>query len=255
MNGRLTGRTALVTGAARGMGASIAARLVGEGAQVLLTDIDDAEGKRTARELEGEYQHLDVTSADDWAAAADTVRQDRGLLDILVNNAGIGSRPTRFDELDLEQHRRLFEVNVHGPFLGMRLLLPLLERSGCASVVNISSIDGLTGVAGMASYAASKHALTGLTRSVALEVGDLGIRVNSVHPGIIETPMVAGVGEARLARLRRTVDRQPTARMGLPEEVAAMTCFLASDDAAYCTGSQFTVDGGHLAGPWRESPA
>ena len=255
MTGRLEGKVALITGAARGQGAAESALFAAEGARVVVTDILDDVGERTAKEVDGEYLHLDVTSRDDWAAAAQAVRELFGRLDVLVNNAGIGSRPGRFDELDPVEHLRLFDVNVHGPFYGMRAMLPLLERGHGASVINVSSIDGLAGVAGMASYAASKHALTGLTRSVAIELGPLGIRVNSIHPGVIETPLVQSVGEARLARLGRTVDRQPLTRMGRSDEVAAMALFLASDEASYCTGGQFTVDGGHLAGPYREPPA
>lgn len=256
MTNRLSDRVALITGAARGMGAATASLLAAEGAQVVLTDVLDDQGKQTAREIGADYLHLDVTDPDDWARAAGTVRDSSGRLDILVNNAGIGSRPGRFDELDPDEYLRLFEVNMHGPYRGLRAMLPLLEQARAgASVVNISSIDGLAGVAGMAGYAASKHALTGFTKSVALELGELGIRVNSVHPGVIGTPLVRSVGEARLARLDRTVGRQPLPRMGTAEEIARMVLFLASDDSAYCTGAQFTVDGGHLAGPWREAPA
>ena len=255
MAGRLLDRIALITGAARGMGAAMAELFAAEGARVLVTDVLDDLGKETARDVGGDYLHLDVTSPDEWARAAETVRESFGRLDVLVNNAGIGTRPGRFDELDPAEHLRLFDVNVHGPYHGLRALLPLLESGDGASVVNISSIDGLAGVAGMASYAASKHALTGFTRSVALELGPLGIRVNSIHPGVIETPLVRSVGEARLARLGRTVGRQPLQRMGTAAEIARMALFLASDDSAYCTGAQFTVDGGHLAGPWREPPA
>jgi 3alpha(or 20beta)-hydroxysteroid dehydrogenase len=250
---RLEGRIALITGAARGMGAATARLFAAEGARVVVTDVLDDLGKETAHAVDGEYLHLDVTAPGEWTAVAEAVEQTHGRLDVLVNNAGIASRPGPFEELDPEEHLRLFAVNVHGPFHGMRALLPLLGPG--SSIVNISSIDGLVGVAGMASYVASKHALTGLTKSVALELGERGIRVNSIHPGVIGTPLVQGVGPERLARLERTVAKQPLARMGLPEEVARLSLFLASDDSAYCTGSQFTVDGGHLAGPWREPPA
>ena len=133
-------------------------------------------------------------------------------------------------------------------------MLPLLEQGHGASVVNISSIDGLAGVAYLASYVATKHAVLGLSRAAALDLGPLGIRVNTIHPGVIETPNVLSRGEAKLARLQRTIDRQPLRRIGQPEEVANMALFLASDEASYCTGSAFTVDGGHLAGPYPEPP-
>ncbi|MER7691994.1 glucose 1-dehydrogenase [Streptomyces sp. NPDC097610] len=255
MTGRLHGRVALITGAARGQGACEAALFAQEGAEVIVTDVLDDLGEATAHSAKGSYLHLDITSTADWGAAADAVRERFGHLDVLVNNAGIApARLGRVDELDIEDHLRLFDVNVHGAFYGIRALLPLLREGHGASVVNVSSIDGLTGVGSMASYVASKHALTGLTRSLAIDLGPLGIRVNSLHPGIIDTPLVRSIGEARSARLARTVGRQPLTRMGRPEEIAALALFLASDESSYCTGAQFTADGGHLAGPYRELP-
>ncbi|MGW2824289.1 SDR family NAD(P)-dependent oxidoreductase [Streptomyces sp. NPDC001443] len=256
MSQRLRGKVALITGSARGQGACEAVRFAQEGAEVVLADVRDVAGERTAAEAKGVYLHLDVTSTSDWSAAADVVHERFGRLDILVNNAGIApARLGGVDQLDVEDHLRLFDVNVHGAFYGIRAMLPLLRRGRGASIVNVSSIDGLTGVGSMASYVASKHALTGLTRSLAIDLGPLGIRVNSLHPGIVDTPLVRSIGEARSARLARTVGRQPLTRMGRPEEIAAMALFLASDEASYCTGAQFTVDGGHLAGPYREPPA
>ncbi|MEV1025188.1 glucose 1-dehydrogenase [Streptomyces sp. NPDC050264] len=253
MTQRLQGRTVLITGGARGQGASEAAMFAEAGAHVLVGDVLDEEGVRTAREVGGDFFHLDVTSPSDWSAVADTIRADHGRLDVLVNNAGVApSKPGGFHEITVEEHLRLFDVNVHGVFHGVRATLELLRAGHGASVVNISSIDGLAGVSAMASYVASKHALTGLTRSLALELGPEGIRVNSIHPGVIDTPMVSTVSQARRDRLTRTVGRQPIRRMGRPEEVAAMALFLASDEASYCTGAQFVVDGGHLAGPYRE---
>ncbi|MFF3567604.1 SDR family NAD(P)-dependent oxidoreductase [Nocardia jiangxiensis] len=253
---RLADKVALITGAARGQGASEAELFAAEGARVVVADILDDPGRETARAVGGEYLHLDVSAPADWEQAAAFVRESFGRLDILVNNAGIAPpRPARFDEIDLAAHLRLFDVNVHGAFYGIRAMLPLLELGHGASVINVSSIDGLAGVGSMASYVASKHALTGLTRSIAIDLGPLGIRVNSIHPGIISTPLVQTVGPARIARLQRTVGRQPLGRMGEPQEIAAMALFLASDEASYCTGAQFTVDGGHLAGPYREPPA
>ncbi|MEU4654898.1 glucose 1-dehydrogenase [Streptomyces sp. NPDC023723] len=255
MSGRLQDRIALITGSARGQGACEAALFAREGAQVIVTDVLDSAGERTAAEVKGLYLHLDVTSLADWGAAADVVRERFGRLDVLVNNAGVApARLGRVDETDVEDHLRLFDVNVHGAFYGIRTMLPLLEEGQNASIVNVSSIDGLTGVGSMASYVASKHALTGLTRSLAIDLGPLGIRVNSLHPGIVDTPLVRSIGEARSARLARTVARQPLTRMGRPEEIAAMALFLASDESSYCTGARFTADGGHLAGPYREAP-
>ena len=146
----------------------------------------------------------------------------------------------------------MIEVNLHGVYLGMRAVTPVMSAQRSGAIVNISSIDGLVGVAGMTSYAASKFAVTGMTRTAALELGPRGIRVNSIHPGVIKTPLVDAAPRETLARLQVVLDRQPIARMGTPEEVAYLALYLASDESSYCTGAQFVIDGGHLAGPYRE---
>jgi 3alpha(or 20beta)-hydroxysteroid dehydrogenase len=256
---RLDGKVAIVTGASSGLGVAFAQALAQAGADVALgaRRVDRLEETKAMVEALGRRAitvPTDVAKPEDCQRLVDETVAQLGSVDVLVNNAGVGMRPVRFDELDPAEYLRLFDVNVHGAYHGLRAMLPLLERSAAAAVVNISSIDGLVGVAGMAGYVASKHALTGLTRAVAAELGPLGIRVNSVHPGVVETPLVRSVGEARLARLGRIVARQPVPRMGTADEVARMVLFLASDDSAYCTGAQFTVDGGHVAGPWREPP-
>ncbi|MFT4229668.1 MAG: glucose 1-dehydrogenase [Microbacterium sp.] len=253
MGDRLKGKVALITGSARGMGMAEAELFAAEGADVVVTDILHDLGRETAARIGAEYVGLDVTCADDWALAVRHVQERFGRLDVLVNNAGtVTSELFAIDEVPLAEHYRVFDVNVHGTFLGMRAMLPLLRRSTGASIVNVSSIDGLAGVPLLSSYAASKHAVTGLSRSVAIELGAEGIRVNSVHPGIIDTPLVRSRGEASLARLERTVDRQPLQRTAQPEEVARAVLFLASDEASYITGTELRVDGGHLTGPYRE---
>lgn len=255
MTGRLAGKVSLVTGGASGQGAAEVRLFAREGAHVISADIDDAAGELVVKEAGAGvvYRHLDVTSPQEWDALSQELTRTFGRLDVLVNNAGIGSPSAgRFDKLPIEDHLRLFDVNVHGAFYGMRALLPLLEESGNASIVNISSIDGQAGIAGVASYAASKTALMGLTRSIAPEVGKLGIRINSIHPGVISTAAVAAVDESRQKRLQGTITRQAIPRMGEPHEVAQLALFLASDESSYCTGAQFTVDGGHLAGPYRD---
>ena len=168
---------------------------------------------------------------------------------MLVNNAGVGFTPRRLELEDPDEHRRTIDVNLNGVYLGMRAVTPVMTAQRAGSIVNISSIDGLVGVAGMTSYAASKFAVTGMTRTTALELGPRGIRVNSIHPGVIETPMVAAAPEETKARLKVVLDRQAIPRMGTPEEVAYLALFLASDESSYCTGAQFVIDGGHLAGP------
>jgi 3alpha(or 20beta)-hydroxysteroid dehydrogenase len=252
MGERLAGKVALITGGARGQGEAEARRFVAEGARVAITDIRDELGESLAGDLGDAafYRHHDVTDVAAWDdAVAETV--DRfGALHILVNNAGIGALAT-LDGLPLETHHNVIGVNLHGVYYGMRAAKRPMAASGGGSIVNISSIDGLTGVLGMTSYAASKHAVTGMTRSAALELGALGIRVNSVHPGYINSPMTQGASPEVQARFDRLMAMQPIPRMGEPEEVASLVLFLASDEASYITGAQVVIDGGHLAGPWR----
>lgn len=253
MRGRLEGKVAIVTGGARGQGAAEARRFVAEGARVAITDVLEAEGRALAAELAERafYQRLDVTDAADWNVAVAATVERFGRLDVLVNNAGIGI-VAPLDAIDLALHRRVVDVNLHGVFLGMRAVKAAMQRAGGGSIVNVSSIDGLVGVANMTSYSASKFAVTGMTRSAALELGPLGIRVNSIHPGVIDSPMVREAPAAVQERLARLLERQAIPRMGKPEEVAALALFLASDEAGYITGAQFVIDGGHIAGPWRE---
>jgi 3alpha(or 20beta)-hydroxysteroid dehydrogenase len=252
--GRLDGKVVVITGAARGQGEAEARRFVLEGAQVLLADVLDGQGQAVAAELgaAARYVHLDVTSPEDWAHAVSTVRAAHGRLDVLVNNAGIGIPPHALLETSDAEHRQTLDVNLGGVWLGMRACAPLMMESGGGSIVNISSIDGLAGIARMSSYVASKFAVTGLTKSAALEWGARDIRVNSVHPGVIASPMVEQAPPTVRKRLDEMMARQPIARMGRPEEVAALVLFLASDESSYCTGAEFVIDGGHLAGPWRE---
>jgi 3alpha(or 20beta)-hydroxysteroid dehydrogenase len=249
--GRLSGKVALVTGAAQGIGEAVARRFVAEGAQTVIADIQTERGAALAAEL-GEravFQRLDVRELSAWDAAVVDIQGRFGRLDVLVNNAG-GGAGGAIDSESLADHQRILQLNVTGVWAGIKTVLPLMAAQGAGSIVNISSIDGLAGVAGLSTYVATKHAVTGLTRSLALELGGRGIRVNSVHPGIIETPTVKT--SPAQARLRKAIARQPIARMGRPEEIAAAVLFFASDESSYCTGSSLLVDGGHLAGPYRD---
>ena len=248
---RLAGRTALVTGAAQGIGEAVARTLAAHGAQVVVTDIQVERGEAVAREIGAgaAFLPLDVRDPAAWEAAVQETGRRFGRLDILVNNAGGGTGGGILRE-PLEDHRRILDLNVTGVWLGVRAVVPAMTAHGGGSVVNISSIDGLVGVAGLGTYVATKHAVTGLTRAFALELGAEGIRVNSVHPGIIETPLVKA--SPVLERLNKAVARQPIARMGRPEEIANAVLFFASDESAYCTGTSLVVDGGHLAGPYRD---
>jgi 3alpha(or 20beta)-hydroxysteroid dehydrogenase len=252
--GRLAGKVALITGAAQGQGAAEARRFAAEGARVVVTDVREAAAREVATEIgaTARFVPLDVTDVDQWTAAVQATKDAFGHLDVLVNNAGVAVPPTLLEDMSLEDHRRIQAVNLDGVLLGMRAVVPAMRAAGGGSIVNISSIDGLVGVAGMASYVASKFGVTGLTRAAALELGRFGIRVNSIHPGVIASPMVEQAPAAIRARLDRLMARQPIPRMGTPEEVANLALFLASDESSYCTGAQFVIDGGHLAGPYRE---
>lgn len=244
MAGRLEGKVALVTGAARGQGEAEARRFVAEGASVLLTDVLDAEGEAVAAELgdRAAYRHLDVTSEEDWQGAVAFAEERFGPLTILVNNAGIldfGS----VQEVDVERFRKVLDVNLIGTLLGIKVGSASMAKAGGGSIVNISSNAGLVGLPQAAAYVSSKWAVRGLTKTAAIDLGPLGIRVNSVHPGGIATPMVGG-GNQKSGWVRKL----PISRWGQPEDVANVVTFLASDEAAYVTGAEWSVDGGATSG-------
>jgi 3alpha(or 20beta)-hydroxysteroid dehydrogenase len=243
---RLEGKVALITGGSRGMGAASARQFVAEGARVVVGDILDDEGKALADEL-GEaarYLHLDVTSEDDWAQAVETTEREFGALNVLVNNAGI-LRFGALEEEKLDDFRRLLDINLVGVFLGMRTAIPALRRAGGGSIVNLSSTEGLGASPFLAAYTASKFAVRGITKVAALELGPDNIRVNSVHPGGIDTPMTHDLmGEQGRKYVAKKVALR---RMGSAENVAALITFLASDESAYSTGAEFVVDGGATA--------
>ncbi|MBJ8346975.1 SDR family NAD(P)-dependent oxidoreductase [Antrihabitans sp. YC2-6] len=238
---KFDGRSAVVTGGAQGIGAAVARALVDAGIRVLIGDLDDDEGKRLAESLgeHARYRHLDVTDAKDWRAALEESDEELGPLAILVNNAGIVDFHGVADEWPA-QFRHVLDVNLYGPWLGMHSAAPILRRNGGGAIVNISSTAGLTGYSGLGGYVASKWGLRGLTKAAALDFAEDGIRVCSVHPGPIRTPMTAGLGE-------EIVTSQPIPRFGDPAEVAAMVRFVALE-ATYSTGSEFVVDGGATAG-------
>ena len=245
--GRFDETIALISGGARGMGASHAKGLVAEGAKVVIGDILDDEGKTLADEL-GEscvYVHLDVTNESDWQEAVGVAERQFGPVNLLVNNAGIVS----FGPCDLmppEEFRRVIDINLTGTFLGMHYTVPSIRKAGGGVIINISSTAGMMGYAGIAAYSASKWGVRGMTKSTAMELGKYGIRVVSVHPGPIRTPMTDGMGDELTAT-------QPIPRYGEPEEVTKMVLFLAAD-ATYSTGSEFVVDGGALLGPILDLP-
>jgi 3alpha(or 20beta)-hydroxysteroid dehydrogenase len=239
--GELEGRVVLVTGGARGQGAAEARLFVGEGATVVITDVLDEIGEQTAGELGCEYLHLDVSSEAEWATVVADVVGRHGRLDVLMNNAGI-FEPAQLLNTTTEMWNRAVAINQTGVFLGMRTVCrAMIDAGNGGSIINTSSVAGLEGGFGATAYGATKWAVTGMTKSVAKEVGKHGIRVNSIHPGIIVTDMIEdmiGGTEEKLA------SRQPVRRLGTPDDIAEMALFLAGDRSSYCTGQAFTVDGG-----------
>ena len=244
MTDRLAGKVALISGAAKGQGEAEARLFVAEGARVMVSDVLDDEGEQLATELgdAARYAHLDVTSEEQWAAAVDQTVDAFGRLDVLVNNAGIMQFKGML-QTTLEEYRRIIDVNQIGCFLGMRAVAGAMSGHG-GSIVNVSSIQGLEGGVGMIGYSASKFAIRGMTKVAAGELGRFGIRVNSIHPGAIDTEMGrAGVGDQGDEILKGL----PIGRMGRVEEVAQLVLFLASDESSYSTGGEFVCDGGWTA--------
>lgn len=239
---RLDGKVAIITGGARGMGAEDGRRLVAEGAKVVLGDVLDVEGAATAAELGDAaiFVHLDVTSEESWAAAVEAAHAAFGPVTVLVNNAGVLSYGP-VDTIAKAEFERVAAVNVIGPMLGMKAVAPDMKAAGGGAIVNISSAAGLIPMANLGSYVASKWALRGLTKVAAMDLGHSGIRVNSIHPGGIETPMAAGGDPAMFAGYA-------IPRIGNVKEIAAAVAFLASDEASYITGAELAVDGGMVLG-------
>jgi len=241
--GRLDGKVVLISGAARGQGETEARLFAEEGARVGLGDVLDAAGEAVAKELGDAafYAHLDVREEADWAHFVASARERWGRVDGLVNNAAI-FRSKPFLETSLEDYREVIEVNQVGTFLGMQAAAPAMRESGGGSIVNVSSIAGLRAVPGSISYVSSKFAIRGLTRTAAHELGRLGIRVNSLHPGGVDTDMVPGE-----QKTPETYAAQPLARISESIEQARVVLFLISDDSSYCTGAEFVADGGLMA--------
>jgi 3(or 17)beta-hydroxysteroid dehydrogenase len=257
---RLAGKIALVTGAARGIGAAIARAFVAEGATVFLTDLRDADGEALAASLgpQAHYARLDVREERDWTRVLDLLRDRCGRLDVLVNNAGITgledpSVPHDPEHAALLSWRAVMATNLDGVFLGCQHAIRAMRPAGTGSIVNISSRSGQVGIPLAAAYAASKAAVRNHTKSVALYCAQQGLRIrcNSVHPGAILTPMweaMLGTGAERAAREAAIVRDTPLQRFGTVEEVAHLVVYLASDESGYTTGAEFVLDGGLLAG-------
>ena len=242
--GRLNGKVAIITGAARGQGESEARLFAQEGASVVLTDVLNDAGEAVAADIGATYTHLDVRDETAWQAVTAGVIEQHGRVDILVNNAGIFHSASLL-ETTLADYQRVIDVNQVGVFLGMKTIAAAMKKIGNAgSIVNISSLAGIEGTRNCTAYGASKWAVRGMTKVAALELGKFNIRVNSIHPGLIDTDMMNELPYIQAGKLDRVVKNIPLGRPARADEVAQLVLFLASDESSYCTGSEFTVDGG-----------
>jgi 3alpha(or 20beta)-hydroxysteroid dehydrogenase len=240
--GRVEGMTAVISGGARGMGEAHARLLAAEGARVVIGDVLQDEGRALAKELGPEtalFHPLDVTSEASWQQAVAAAEEAFGPVSGLVNNAGI-VHVGPIAELSEADYRKVLDVNQVGVFLGMKSVLPSMRRAGGGSIVNISSVGGIIAFSGIVGYTASKWAVRGMSKTAAQEFGQYGVRVNSVHPGMVATAMTADS-----SRTHDSVGHLPIPREARPEELATMVLFLLSEESSYCTGGEFTVDGGY----------
>ncbi|MCT6926360.1 glucose 1-dehydrogenase [Metasolibacillus sp.] len=238
---RLEGKVAIITGAAQGMGAAHAKLFIEEGAKVVITDLNEENGQALAAEL-GEnaiFVKQNVASEEDWATVIAKAEEAFGPVNVLVNNAGITMAKSIL-QTTAEEYRRIVEINQVSVFLGMKAVIPSMQKASGGSIVNISSLNGL--VAGAIGYTDTKFAVRGMTKAAAIEGAHYNIRVNSVHPGVIATPMV--VQEDTKAAVEEFAKHIPLQRVAQPEEVSKMVLFLASDESSYSTGSEFVIDGG-----------
>jgi len=237
---RLNGKVVVITGAARGMGATHVRRFVTEGAKVVFTDILEEEGRKLQDELGPNSLFIkhNVVDESEWQAVIKQAETAFGSINVLINNAGIDLPAVDLEEVSVAQYQRVIDVNQLSVFLGMRYVVPSMRKAGGGSIVNISSLAGIVGAYKKIAYTASKFAVRGMTKAAALELGDYGIRVNSVHPGFIRTPMTEALINDELEA------SFPIRRVGHPEEVTNLVLYLASDESSYSTGSEFVIDGG-----------
>lgn len=243
---RYSGKVVVVTGGGSGIGAAAALRFASEGAAVVVSDIDAAHATKIATEAartggRALAMRTDVSREADVAELVDRAVSEYGRLDVMVNNAGIGGLETSVDAIEDVQWRKMMSVNFDGVFYGVKHAARVMKAAKApGSIVNVSSILGLVGFQHAVAYTAAKHGVVGLTKAAAIELAPLGIRVNTVNPGFIKTPMISGLEEAVLPM-------HPAARLGTPDEVAATICFLGSDEASFVTGASYLVDGGYVA--------
>jgi 3alpha(or 20beta)-hydroxysteroid dehydrogenase len=245
---RLAGKVAIVTGASQGMGEAHARCMVAEGAKVMMTDINEKAGQKIAAELgeNARFMRHDVANLAEWQAVVDATEKAFGLVNVLINNAGIIGEIASTTDLTVEQYQKVIDVNQLGVFLGMKSVLPSMLKAGKGSIVNISSIAGLVAIYGSPNlaYVGSKFAVRGMTKQVASEYGKKNIRVNSVHPGYIRTPMMAAATDEEGAGATAQI---PLGRLAKPEEVSSLIIFLASDESSFITAAEHVIDGGMVA--------
>lgn len=241
-----SGKVALVTGAASGIGEAVARQLAAAGARVIVADLDRAGAEAVAKAIGGNARprQLDVSDADAMRQLVEATVAEYGSLHLAVNNAGIGGASLPTAEYPLDEWHRVIDVNLHSVFYSMKYEIPAILASGGGAIVNMSSILGSNGWAGSTAYVAAKHALVGMTKAAALEYSAQGLRINAVGPGFIDTPLLSGMDRAVYDGL---VALHPAGRLGTSEEVAALTCFLLSEQAGFITGSYHLVDGGFSA--------
>ena len=247
--GKLDAKVAIVSGGARGQGEAEVRMFVEEGARVVFGDVLDDRGEKVAADVgdAAEYHHLDVTKEADWDAIVASTIDRFGQIDVLVNNAGI-LRVRMIDGHTLDDYMEVININQVGCFLGMRAVVEQMKKQRSGSIINTSSTSGFVGTLGLVAYTASKFAVRGMTKVAAMELGSFGIRVNSVHPGGVDTEMLDQPEFAHLDQSSAYIG-QPIGRIGRPDEVARMMVFLASEDSSFSTGSEFIIDGGYLTGP------
>ena len=243
---RLDGKIAVVTGGARGIGAEIARAMIAEGAKVVIGDVLERDAETLSEELgaSAKFVHLDVTRPDDWEIAVATAIRTYGKLNVLVNNAGIANYGP-IDQYRRADWDRIIAINLTGVFNGITAAIPALKDAGGGSIINMSSLAGLRGEAGMPGYVATKFAVRGLTKAAALDLARYGIRVNSIHPGIVQTPLSAEGPKVSMSHVAMD-------RVGEPVEIANLAVFLATDESSFSTGAEFIADGGELAGLIRQ---
>jgi 3alpha(or 20beta)-hydroxysteroid dehydrogenase len=247
---RLDGKVAIVTGGAQGQGAAIATAFVAEGAKVVIADVADEPGQLLAKELElktpgaAYFRHHDVSDESSWTSLVEETNERFGPVNVLANNAGI----LRFGELEkmaVEEYELLFRVNQLGCWLGMKSVARTMRKNGGGSIINASSVEGLAGMPTLTGYTATKFAIRGMTKAAALELGPKGIRVNSVHPGMIDTPMTRPHGGD--AAMEYGASKVALKRVGTPEDIAPLYVYLASDESSFVTGAEIAIDGGATA--------